>query len=45
MIGLLDALNVVKLIKEDEVIYLDKDGIKVQLTGQPYIYNIDHENR
>ncbi len=43
MIGLLDALNVVKLIKEGEVIYLNKDGIKVQLTGQPYVYNIDHE--
>ena len=43
ILGLLDALNVVNLIKEDEVVYLDKDGIKVQLTGQPYVYNIDHE--
>ncbi len=43
MLGLLDVLDVVRLIKEDEVIYLTKDNIKVQLTGQPYVYNIDHE--
>lgn len=43
MLGLLDVLNVVRLIKKDEVVYLNKDGIKVQLTGQPYVYNIDHE--
>ncbi|NLX61767.1 MAG: metallophosphoesterase [Tissierellia bacterium] len=43
ILGLLDALNIVKLIKENEIIYLNKNGIKVQLTGQPYTYNIDHE--
>lgn len=43
ILGLLDALDVVRLIREGEVIYLNKDGIKVQLTGQPYVYNIDHE--
>lgn len=43
ILGLLDALDVIKIIKENEVIYLNKEGIKVQLTGQPYTYNIDHE--
>lgn len=43
ILGLLDALNVVKLIKENETIYLSKEGIKVQLTGQPYTYDIDNE--
>ena len=43
ILGLLDALNVVRIIKENEVIYLNKGGVRVQLTGQPYTYNIDHE--
>lgn len=43
ILGLLDALDVIKIIKEGEVLYLEKEGIKVQLTGQPYTYNIDHE--
>jgi len=41
MLGLLDALGVVKLIKNGEKIILEKDNIKVQLTGQPYVYDID----
>lgn len=43
ILGLLDALNVVRIIKEGEVVYLNKAGLKIQLTGQPYTYNIDHE--
>lgn len=42
MLGLLDTLKVIRIINENEVIYLIKNGIKVQLTGQPYTYNIDH---
>lgn len=44
MLGLLDTLKVVRIINENEIIYLNKNGIKVQLTGQPYIYNIDNES-
>lgn len=44
MLGLLDVLGVVKLINKDEKILLEKDGIKVQLTGQPYVYDIDLPN-
>ncbi|MBZ2173816.1 metallophosphoesterase [Schnuerera sp. xch1] len=43
MLGLLDALKVVRIIKQNEVIYLNKAGIKVQLSGQSYTYDIDHE--
>lgn len=41
MLGLLDVLGVVKLINKDEKIILEKDDIKVQLTGQPYVYDMD----
>ncbi len=41
MLGLLDVLGVVKTIKSGEKIILEKDNVKVQLTGQPYIYDID----
>ena len=39
MLGLLDVLGVIKTIKFGEKIILEKDNIKVQLTGQPYIYD------
>ena len=44
MLGLLNTLNIVKVIEENDIIYLYKNGIKVQLTGQPYIYNIDNQS-
>jgi exonuclease SbcD len=43
MLGLLDTLNVVRIISEGDNIYLNKNGIKVQLTGHPYTYNVDDE--
>ena len=43
MLGLLNSLNVVKIINKGDLVYLYKDGIKVQLTGHPYTYNIDSE--
>lgn len=43
MLGLLNSLNIVKIINKGDTIYLNKDDIKVQLTGQPYVYNIDNE--
>lgn len=41
MLGLLDALGVVKVIRDEEKIFLEKNGIIVQLTGKSYTYNID----
>ena len=43
MLGLLDALNIVKIIKPDEKIYLEKNNTRVQLTGHSYTYDIDKE--
>lgn len=44
MLGFLAAMNVVKLLDESPVI-LEEGGMKVQLTGAPYTYEIDqHEN-
>ncbi|WP_353095245.1 metallophosphoesterase [Tissierella praeacuta] len=44
MLGLLDVLGVIKLVKSGDKIILEKDNIKVQLTGQPYVYDIDTPN-
>lgn len=41
MLGLLNSLDFVNIIEEDKKIILEKDNLKVQLTGQPYIYDID----
>jgi len=40
MLGLLNSLDFIKILDNDRVV-LTKDNINVQLTGQPYIYNID----
>lgn len=40
MLGLLNVLGVIHIINEEKV-FLEKGDIKVQLTGQPYIYDID----
>lgn len=41
MLGLLNDLEFINIIKDKEKIILTKDDIKLQLTGQPYIYDID----
>lgn len=42
MLGLLNDLDFINIIKEKEKIILTKDNIKLQLTGQPYVYDIDN---
>jgi|LFRM01.1.fsa_nt_gb DNA repair exonuclease SbcCD nuclease subunit len=44
MVGLLNSLGIINIIDDLGKIILEKDNIKVQLTGQPYIYNIDDIN-
>jgi DNA repair protein SbcD/Mre11 len=44
MLGLIDGLGVLQLLKASDEIILEKDGIKVQLTGKPYKYDIDSSN-
>lgn len=41
MLGLLNSLDFINVIEEGKRIVLEKGSIKVQLTGQPYIYDID----
>lgn len=44
IMGLLNELEILRVIDQDDTIILTKNGIKVQLTGQPYVYDIDDPN-
>lgn len=44
MLGLICELKVLNIIDKNEKIIFEKNNIKVQITGQPYIYNIDNPN-
>ncbi len=44
MLGLISELKVLNIINIGDKIILNKDNMKVQLTGQPYTYNIDDPN-
>ncbi|SFJ24940.1 metallophosphoesterase family protein [Thermoflavimicrobium dichotomicum] len=41
MLGLLDAFGTIRLIRNGEMITLEKDGVLVQLTGQSFHYDLD----
>lgn len=41
MLGLLDAFGMIRLIGEKEKVTLEKDGLIVQLSGQPFHYDLD----
>lgn len=41
MLGLLDVLGIIKIIRSEEKVILEKDNISVQLTGSPYVYDMD----
>lgn len=43
MLGLLDVLGVINIINGKNTI-LEKEDIKIELSGQPYIYDIDSED-
>ena len=45
MLGLLDSIGLIRLIKPDEKIFFEKDSIKLQLSGQHYFYGIDREGK
>lgn len=44
MLGLLDVLGLINIINANQKIFLEKNNVKVQLTGQPYVYDIDKPN-
>lgn len=41
---LIKNIGTIKLLNSDDIIILEKEGIKVQLTGKPFKYNIDSED-
>jgi DNA repair protein SbcD/Mre11 len=45
MLGLLDAFGTLRLIGEGEKILLKKDGVTLQLSGQPFHYDLDKRER
>lgn len=45
MLGLLDILGIIKIINNNTKLILEKNNIKVQLTAQPYVYDIDSPNK
>lgn len=44
MLGILESIDLFKLLKYEEVIVLEKNGIRVQITGKAYNYDIDGED-
>lgn len=44
MIGLLNELGILEIINNKNIM-LEKNDIRVQLTGQPYIYDIDKKDK
>lgn len=44
MLGLLEGIGIMKLIGYEEEVVLEKEGVRVQLTGKSYNYDIDGEN-
>ncbi len=44
MLGLFNAIDIVNVLEEKDKVLLKKDGIVVQLSGQPYTYDIDDKN-
>ncbi|QQK07620.1 metallophosphoesterase family protein [Miniphocaeibacter halophilus] len=43
MLGLLNTLDIVTLINKDDPIILKEENLRIQLSGCPYIYDIDSE--
>lgn len=44
MLGIFEGIGIVILLNSTDLIVLEKDGTRVQLTGQSYRYDIDGEN-
>ncbi len=45
MMGLFDSLDVLKLIEEGKPLIFEKNGLKVQISGQPYVNDIDSSDK
>lgn len=45
MLGLLSKLDVFHIIRKDEPIIVKDKDLKIQISGSPYVYNIDSEEK
>lgn len=45
MMGLFNSLDVLELIEEGKPVIIEKDGLKVQISGQPYTHDIDSSDK
>lgn len=45
MIGLFDSLDILELIQKDKPVFIQKDGITVQISGEPYCHDIDSSDK
>ena len=43
--GLFNSLDVLELIEEGKPVIIEKDGLKVQISGQPYTHDIDSSDK
>lgn len=41
MLGLFDGIGILRLINENDSVIIEKNNLKVQITGSPYKYGID----
>ncbi|WP_059105232.1 metallophosphoesterase family protein [Shouchella shacheensis] len=44
MLGLLDAFGIMKLIHPGEPVVIEGEGVRVQISGQPYHYDLDQRD-
>ncbi|AIC94764.1 metallophosphoesterase family protein [Shouchella lehensis] len=44
MLGLLDAFGIMTLIHPDQPVVVEKEGVRLQLSGQPYHYDLDQRD-
>lgn len=44
MLGLCDGFGLLKVLRPGDVVWLEQDGLKVQITGQEYHYDIDRRD-
>ncbi|MDV2885202.1 DNA repair exonuclease [Alkalihalophilus pseudofirmus] len=44
MLGLLDSFGLMTVIQPDAPVLIEKNGVKVQISGQPYHYDLDQRD-
>ncbi|MCX8131922.1 MAG: metallophosphoesterase [Clostridia bacterium] len=44
MLGIIEGIGIISLLKTGEDVILEKNNVKIQLSGSPYYYDVDGEN-